>query len=254
MVAAEASAPTDTEMENLKELIERLERNAAQQREESRRWRQELGLLEPEPTELDLLLQNWKPIQRTPLSPEPSEEAPLFSELEEKSLPSPEPWSSDKKEEVRSSPPLQIPSASRSGADEGGPLPRPVGYPAGMSGPPSARPCSKVGALPRHSSSSVPLLCSPSRRHTMGVRCHMCSPFLPLYSPWSHRRRYAGPRIRTSARRCTLPVTGLCVGRPGQAIRDLRAGGPLRVEGSGRGMACVFIKREGRCVTQQGGG
>ncbi|MGH0151934.1 UNVERIFIED_CONTAM: hypothetical protein FKN15_055144 [Acipenser sinensis] len=59
-------------MESKQELIERLEKNAARQREDSRRWRQEMGLPEPEPTELDLLIQNWKPMK-----------VPLFTMLEQ---------------------------------------------------------------------------------------------------------------------------------------------------------------------------
>ncbi|MGH0163615.1 UNVERIFIED_CONTAM: hypothetical protein FKN15_001686 [Acipenser sinensis] len=45
---------------DLKGLIDQIKRNTAAQKEQTKRWRVELGLPEPEPTELDLLLQKWE--------------------------------------------------------------------------------------------------------------------------------------------------------------------------------------------------
>ncbi|MGH0192545.1 UNVERIFIED_CONTAM: hypothetical protein FKN15_017859 [Acipenser sinensis] len=59
---------------NFKDLIEKINRNTAAQVEQNKTWRVELGLPEPEPTELDLLLQKWE--KELPL-PEPrGEELP----------------------------------------------------------------------------------------------------------------------------------------------------------------------------------
>ncbi|MGH0132372.1 UNVERIFIED_CONTAM: hypothetical protein FKN15_069775 [Acipenser sinensis] len=57
-------------------------------KEQTKRWRQDLGLPDPEPTELDLLLQNWK--EELPL-PEPRGEELLLPEPKEEELPLPEP-------------------------------------------------------------------------------------------------------------------------------------------------------------------
>ncbi|MGH0172475.1 UNVERIFIED_CONTAM: hypothetical protein FKN15_005182 [Acipenser sinensis] len=67
-------------------------------KEQTKRWRQDLGLPDPEPTELDLLLQKWKlelPSQEPegeelPL-PEPRGEELLLPEPKEEELPLPEP-------------------------------------------------------------------------------------------------------------------------------------------------------------------
>ncbi|MGH0146686.1 UNVERIFIED_CONTAM: hypothetical protein FKN15_026282 [Acipenser sinensis] len=63
---------------DLKELIEMINRNTAAQKEQTKKWRQELGLPDPEPTELDLLLQKWEQAWVTSHSPKPEgEELPL---------------------------------------------------------------------------------------------------------------------------------------------------------------------------------
>ncbi|MGH0162754.1 UNVERIFIED_CONTAM: hypothetical protein FKN15_064570 [Acipenser sinensis] len=58
MVAACVGAPTTQRMD-FKELIEMINRNTVAQIEQTKKWRQELGLPDPEPTELELLLQKW---------------------------------------------------------------------------------------------------------------------------------------------------------------------------------------------------
>ncbi|MGH0146565.1 UNVERIFIED_CONTAM: hypothetical protein FKN15_042792 [Acipenser sinensis] len=84
MVAACVGAPRDPEMDDdLKALIEQIKRNTAAMQESNKKWRQELGLPDPEPTELDLLLQKWEQARVAPQSPEP--------EGEEPPLPLPEP-------------------------------------------------------------------------------------------------------------------------------------------------------------------
>ncbi|MGH0150094.1 UNVERIFIED_CONTAM: hypothetical protein FKN15_016382 [Acipenser sinensis] len=73
---------------DFQELIEKIKRNTAAQEEQNKKWRVELGLPEPEPTELDLLLQKWE--KELPL-PEPrGEELPLLEPRGEE-LPLPEP-------------------------------------------------------------------------------------------------------------------------------------------------------------------
>ncbi|MGH0127746.1 UNVERIFIED_CONTAM: hypothetical protein FKN15_035445 [Acipenser sinensis] len=56
---------------DFKELIDRINRNTAAQKEQTKKWRQELGLPDPEPTELDLLLQKWEQARVAPQSPKP---------------------------------------------------------------------------------------------------------------------------------------------------------------------------------------
>ncbi|MGH0150582.1 UNVERIFIED_CONTAM: hypothetical protein FKN15_017669 [Acipenser sinensis] len=73
---------------DLKEWIEKLNDSTAALKEQTERWRQDLGLPDPEPTELDLLLQNWK--EELPL-PEPRGEELLLPEPKEEELPLPEP-------------------------------------------------------------------------------------------------------------------------------------------------------------------
>ncbi|RXN01377.1 hypothetical protein EOD39_6993 [Acipenser ruthenus] len=67
---------------DFKELIEEIKRNTAAQVEQTKKWRQELGLKDPEPTELDLLLQRWEQTGGAPLTqvPEPREEEPPLPE------------------------------------------------------------------------------------------------------------------------------------------------------------------------------
>ncbi|MGH0158378.1 UNVERIFIED_CONTAM: hypothetical protein FKN15_035474 [Acipenser sinensis] len=78
---------------DLKALIEKINRNTTAQQEQCRKWRQKLGLPDPEPTELDLLLQRWEQAGGTPLTPapEPRGEEPLLPEPRGEELPLPEP-------------------------------------------------------------------------------------------------------------------------------------------------------------------
>ncbi|MGH0185807.1 UNVERIFIED_CONTAM: hypothetical protein FKN15_019101 [Acipenser sinensis] len=64
------------------------------QEELNRKWRQERGLPDPEPTELQLAFQRWVRSREAPLSPAPEGEAPLSLPLAEprgEELPLPEP-------------------------------------------------------------------------------------------------------------------------------------------------------------------
>ncbi|MGH0178150.1 UNVERIFIED_CONTAM: hypothetical protein FKN15_022460 [Acipenser sinensis] len=108
MVAACVGAPRDPEMDDdLKALIEQINRNTAAQKEQTKKWRQELGLPDPEPTELELLLQKWEQAEEAWLSAAPVREAPespapevLQGEQEEETVPEPE--------EVSTTPPPQL--------------------------------------------------------------------------------------------------------------------------------------------------
>ncbi|MGH0123002.1 UNVERIFIED_CONTAM: hypothetical protein FKN15_010278 [Acipenser sinensis] len=93
MVSESVGAPTTQRMD-LKELMEMINRNTAAQIEQTKKWRQELGLPDPEPTELELLLQKWEQASVAPQSPEPEgEELPLPEPRGEegKSIPPPQP-------------------------------------------------------------------------------------------------------------------------------------------------------------------
>ncbi|MGH0175780.1 UNVERIFIED_CONTAM: hypothetical protein FKN15_071439 [Acipenser sinensis] len=83
---------------DLKEWIEKLNNSTAALKEQTERWRQDLGLPDPEPTELDLLLQKWKlelpsqePEGEEPPLPEPRGEELPMPEPREEELPLPEP-------------------------------------------------------------------------------------------------------------------------------------------------------------------
>ncbi|MGH0158167.1 UNVERIFIED_CONTAM: hypothetical protein FKN15_061047 [Acipenser sinensis] len=93
---------------DFKELIDRINRNTAAQKEQTKKWRQERGLPDPEPTELDLLLQKWEVV--LPSRESRGEEPPL-PESEGEELPPPEPereeLPSREPEEVRELPPPQ---------------------------------------------------------------------------------------------------------------------------------------------------
>ncbi|MGH0114632.1 UNVERIFIED_CONTAM: hypothetical protein FKN15_031774 [Acipenser sinensis] len=108
MVAACVGTPKDPEMEDLQELIARINRNTAAQVEQNKMWRLKLGLPEQEPTELELLLQKWEQAEEARLSAAPAREAPespapeelLQGEQEEETVPEPE--------EVSTTPPPQL--------------------------------------------------------------------------------------------------------------------------------------------------
>ncbi|MGH0153760.1 UNVERIFIED_CONTAM: hypothetical protein FKN15_057630 [Acipenser sinensis] len=65
---------------DLKALIKQINRNTAAMHESNKKWRQELGLPDPEPTELELLLQKWEQACVAPQSPEPEGEEPPLPE------------------------------------------------------------------------------------------------------------------------------------------------------------------------------
>ncbi|RXM36300.1 hypothetical protein EOD39_3611 [Acipenser ruthenus] len=79
-----ASAPKDPEkrkeIEDLKDLIEEINRNTAAQVEQIRKGRQERRLPERELTKLDLLLQKWEQAREALLSPAPEKGEPLSAE------------------------------------------------------------------------------------------------------------------------------------------------------------------------------
>ncbi|MGH0145524.1 UNVERIFIED_CONTAM: hypothetical protein FKN15_043182 [Acipenser sinensis] len=71
--------------------MEMINRNTAAQNEQTKKWRQELGLPDPEPTELELLLQKWEQASVAPQSPEPEGEEPSLPEPRGVEQPLPEP-------------------------------------------------------------------------------------------------------------------------------------------------------------------
>ncbi|MGH0122474.1 UNVERIFIED_CONTAM: hypothetical protein FKN15_005392 [Acipenser sinensis] len=119
---------------DLKELMEMINRNTAAQNEQTKKWRQELGLPDPEPTELELLLQKWEQASVAPQSPEPEgEELPLPEPRGEEppeprgeELPLPEPRGEE--------PPFPEPRG------EEPPLPEPRGEEVKSRPPPQPRP------------------------------------------------------------------------------------------------------------------
>ncbi|MGH0184064.1 UNVERIFIED_CONTAM: hypothetical protein FKN15_013882 [Acipenser sinensis] len=79
---------------DLLEMIEQITRNAVAQREQLERWEREMGLApvkKREPTELELLLQEWEQASGAPQPPEPEGEEPPLPEPREEELPLPEP-------------------------------------------------------------------------------------------------------------------------------------------------------------------
>ncbi|MGH0154357.1 UNVERIFIED_CONTAM: hypothetical protein FKN15_072907 [Acipenser sinensis] len=88
VVSESVGAPTTLEMETIEELIAMIKRNTAAQQEQNKKRRVELGLPEPEPTDLDRLLQKWK--VELPSQEAEEEELPL-PEPRGEELPLPEP-------------------------------------------------------------------------------------------------------------------------------------------------------------------
>ncbi|MGH0127446.1 UNVERIFIED_CONTAM: hypothetical protein FKN15_054637 [Acipenser sinensis] len=70
---------------------DKINRNTAAMQESNKKWRQELGLPDPEPTELDLLLQKWEQARVAPQSPKPEGEEPPLPEPRGEEPPLPEP-------------------------------------------------------------------------------------------------------------------------------------------------------------------
>ncbi|MGH0139860.1 UNVERIFIED_CONTAM: hypothetical protein FKN15_008702 [Acipenser sinensis] len=95
LVSDSVGAPTTQKMD-LWNLIEQINEKAAAQKEQLERWEKQMGLAplkrqEREPTELELLLQEWEQARVAPQSPEPEEEEPPLPEPREEELPLPEP-------------------------------------------------------------------------------------------------------------------------------------------------------------------
>ncbi|MGH0146492.1 UNVERIFIED_CONTAM: hypothetical protein FKN15_020169 [Acipenser sinensis] len=79
---------------DLLEMIEQITRNAVAQREQLERWEREMGLApvkKREPTELELLLQEWEQASGAPQPPEPEGVELPLPEPREVELPLPEP-------------------------------------------------------------------------------------------------------------------------------------------------------------------
>ncbi|MGH0186560.1 UNVERIFIED_CONTAM: hypothetical protein FKN15_021598 [Acipenser sinensis] len=131
MVSESVGAPTTLEMESIEELIERINRNTAAQREQTaqfERWAIEMGLAPPktqerEPTELERLIQAWEQASAAPQSPEPRGEEPPLPEPrgEEPLLPEPRGEEPPLPEPRGEEPPLPEPRG------EEPPLPEPRG-------------------------------------------------------------------------------------------------------------------------------
>ncbi|MGH0116950.1 UNVERIFIED_CONTAM: hypothetical protein FKN15_026644 [Acipenser sinensis] len=200
---------------DFQELIEKFKRNTAAQEEQNKKWRVELGLPEPEPTELDLLLQKWE--KELPL-PEPrGEELPLpeprgeelpLPEPRGEELPLPEPRGEEpplpelKGEEAKSIPPPQ----PRPPPLETSPVlldavswPGLVGPLGGMPGPPSSCPSSQVTGLPGTVACLVPHSAPPNgtdvTKWESDVACAPPSPTLFPLRPQSSLRRSIGTHL-----------------------------------------------------------
>ncbi|MGH0164433.1 UNVERIFIED_CONTAM: hypothetical protein FKN15_047219 [Acipenser sinensis] len=120
---------------DLLEMIEQITRNAVAQREQLERWEREMGLApvkKREPTELELLLQEWEQASGAPQPPEPEGEEPPLPEPREEELPLPEPRGEElplpePREEVTSVPPPQPrPPPLRSSPASLRPVPHPL--------------------------------------------------------------------------------------------------------------------------------
>ncbi|MGH0143081.1 UNVERIFIED_CONTAM: hypothetical protein FKN15_077673 [Acipenser sinensis] len=110
-------------MDSLEELITQINKNTAAQQEENLKWRQEMGLPDPELTELDLLLQKWEQARGAPLTPEPRGEEPSLPEPRGEEPPLPVPRGEE--------PPLPEPRG------EEPPLPEPRGEEPPLPEPPA---------------------------------------------------------------------------------------------------------------------
>ncbi|MGH0138657.1 UNVERIFIED_CONTAM: hypothetical protein FKN15_044982 [Acipenser sinensis] len=87
----------------LKKSTEEMQEMTRRQWESNQRWRRENGIPEPEPTELELLLQKWEQARVAPQSPEPEGEELLLPEPEGEELL----WPELEGKEVKSPPPPQ---------------------------------------------------------------------------------------------------------------------------------------------------
>ncbi|MGH0130840.1 UNVERIFIED_CONTAM: hypothetical protein FKN15_043619 [Acipenser sinensis] len=136
-----------------KELLEEIKRNNAVQEDLNKKWRQERGLPDPEPTELQLALQKWVRSAEAPLSPAPEGEALLSLVPEGEALLSLAPEG-----EALLSPPLPEPLPEPRGEEP--PLPEPRGEeplePRGEE-PPLPEPRGEEPPLPEPSGENPPL-------------------------------------------------------------------------------------------------
>ncbi|MGH0125346.1 UNVERIFIED_CONTAM: hypothetical protein FKN15_023487 [Acipenser sinensis] len=161
---------------DLKELMEMINRNTAAQIEQTKKWRQELGLPDPEPTELELLLQKWEQACVAPLSPEPEgeelllpeprgEEPPLLEPRGEE-LPLPEP----RGEEAHTSTtaPTTTPTV-QFGAAASSPSTFAPGHPAGLPRPPCAGPGAQESAALATALPLVPCSALPEHPDVAGL-------------------------------------------------------------------------------------
>ncbi|MGH0135541.1 UNVERIFIED_CONTAM: hypothetical protein FKN15_019924 [Acipenser sinensis] len=228
MVAASVGAPTTQKMENIEELIARINLNTAAQLEKNKRWRLELGLPEQEPNELELLLQKWEqardaplsPAQATQLSPEPEGVELLSREPEGVELPSREPEGGQPREQE------VPPPAIDKGKEVESPPPPPQQQPPLQSSPvlPGTVPCPwlldtlpvcldlpTLDLEPRslHHRPQLytwfPTLLYLNTQTSMG--CCQTLLVLPLFAASLPRvigHRYASPQVKTSARFCSL--------------------------------------------------
>ncbi|MGH0175744.1 UNVERIFIED_CONTAM: hypothetical protein FKN15_000223 [Acipenser sinensis] len=198
MVAACVGAPRDPEMDDdLKALIEQINRNTAAQKEQTKKWRQELGLPDPEPTELELLLQKWEQAEEAWLSAAPAREAPespapevLQGEQEEETVPEPpgerspgvactggsarrtggrdRPGTRGGEHHTSTTAPDHNPGRG-SGAGQCGPLPLAPGHPAGLPRPPCAWPGAQESAPSATALPLVPYSALPKHPDVAGL-------------------------------------------------------------------------------------
>ncbi|MGH0151212.1 UNVERIFIED_CONTAM: hypothetical protein FKN15_060191 [Acipenser sinensis] len=192
---------------DFKELIEMINHNTAAQIEQTKKWRQEWRLPDPEPTELGLLLQKWEQARDALLTPapEPRGEEPPLPEPRGEEPPLPEPRGEEpllpepRGEEGKSIPPPQPrpPPLQSSSA-----LLLPVPQPLLLDTLPVFLDIPVLDLEPR-SLQHWPQLCpwfpaplSPSTQTSLG--CCQTSLLLPLFAAslplgdWTSLRRFPG--------------------------------------------------------------
>ncbi|MGH0163288.1 UNVERIFIED_CONTAM: hypothetical protein FKN15_064846 [Acipenser sinensis] len=150
-------------METIEELIAKINQNTAAQKEQTERWRLELGLPDMEPTKLVLLLQKW----------EQAREAPLAAALEGVELPSREP----KGVELSQEPPAAVKGEEMSNTPPSRPQQQPGVVTPALS---SAVPCSSYVDISPECPDLPPLDLMPRSQHCqaqLGARSP--APLLP---------------------------------------------------------------------------
>ncbi|MGH0119483.1 UNVERIFIED_CONTAM: hypothetical protein FKN15_076707 [Acipenser sinensis] len=170
---------------DLKELMEMINRNTAAQIEQTKKWRQELGLPDPEPTELELLLQKWEQASVAPQSPEPEGEELPLPEHRGEELPLPEPRGEELPlpEPRREEPPLPEPRGEKHtstaaptttptvqfGAAASSPSTVAPGHPTGLPRPPCAGPGAQESAALATALPLVPCSALPEHPDVAGL-------------------------------------------------------------------------------------